>query len=541
MYFCELEIAVVAQNDGDMIEKSARATRLPEDCGVSVTRFDSPDAFFAAKHLPDCTVIADGTQTGFDPQDTRLSDVVCALLVEAAEINEVEEYAFKFEELLVMQCGDRYNPDLLGYYLERLVFRMKALSDSRKLSICLNTAIDSLDDLVWFKDTKGAHLSVNNSFCQVTGKTKQQIYKRGHYYIWDISVEEYQKGEYVCLESEDIVMQARETRVFDEQLKTKTGMRQLKTFKSPLIDVDGNIFGTCGIAHDVTDLHNINSELRVILESMPFAVLIEDDKGVILSTNKHFSELFGDSARLIGKNYYDWKREELSGKILSFNEREEICIKVGGAEKYLNYGEEPILDIFGERIGSIGIFRDVTDERISEKQTIKSANTDFLTGLNNRRALFGYLNKLKKTQQLTFISLDLDNFKQVNDVSGHHMGDVALELTSHIMQQSFPDDFIARLGGDEFLIVIKRPCFLHDVQNDTEQLLASLKDQYLDHVEFASLSASAGIASEKLALCGSYDFDRLLRHSDRALYAAKKAGKGICCVYQGEEDTDTKN
>ena len=131
MYFCELEIAVIAKNDGGEIEKSARAARVPEDCGVSVTRFDSPDAFFAAKHLPDCTVIADGTQTGFDPQDKRLPDVVCALLIEATEINEVEEYAFKFEELFVMQCGDRYNDNLLGYYLERLVFRMKALSDSR--------------------------------------------------------------------------------------------------------------------------------------------------------------------------------------------------------------------------------------------------------------------------------------------------------------------------------------------------------------------------------------------------------------------------
>ena len=71
----------------------------------------------------------------------------------------------------------------------------------------------------------------------------------------------------------------------------------------------------------MTDLHNINSELNVILESIPFATLVEDEKGIILSVNSRFHELFEDTDAIIGKSYYDWKQQELSGKIIRFNER----------------------------------------------------------------------------------------------------------------------------------------------------------------------------------------------------------------------------
>ena len=71
---------------------------------------------------------------------------------------------------------------------------------------CLDTVIDSIPDLVWFKDVRGSHEKVNEAFCRAVGKTKENIRGRGHYYIWDMTPKDYAAGEYVCLESEEEVI-----------------------------------------------------------------------------------------------------------------------------------------------------------------------------------------------------------------------------------------------------------------------------------------------------------------------------------------------
>lgn len=160
-----------------------------------------------------------------------------------------------------------------------------------------------------YKDTRGAHLKVNNAFCNAVGKTKKDIQGRGHYYIWDIEPEDYAVGEYICLESEEVVLQSRETCVFDEKVKSRLGMRQFKTYKSPLFDEDGELMGTVGIAHDVTDLGNMMVELKIILRSMPFAIMVYDHKGVVTDINRRFEEYFQiEPEEIIGKDFNEWRK-----------------------------------------------------------------------------------------------------------------------------------------------------------------------------------------------------------------------------------------
>lgn len=116
----------------------------------------------------------------------------------------------------------------------------------------LDTTINGLPHMIWYKDKEGAHIKVNEFFCKTVHKTMEQIEGRGHYYIWDIDPEEYAKGEFICMESEYEVMEKRETCIFDEDVKIGDSMRNLKTYKSPLFDLDGSVMGTVGIALDVT-------------------------------------------------------------------------------------------------------------------------------------------------------------------------------------------------------------------------------------------------------------------------------------------------
>lgn len=527
MYLCKLKVFIVTMFGEP--EKVFRSVALPEDCEIDIYSLKELDE--SRLSTIDCAVISDG-----DPsvlvKVKEFKGVKSILLTESGKLKNLSaEELDSADNIFAMPDADRYDDTILAAYFKRLVESMKNESDARKGKIYFETAIDSIPDLAWFKDSIGSHLIVNDSFCKLVEKSKEQIYKRGHYYIWDIPREEYEKGEYVCLESEDEVVAARATCTFDEKIKTKGGMRQFKTYKSPLIDLDGSIFGTCGIAHDVTDLHNMSNELDVIIEGMPFAVIVTDDNNVIVNVNEEFNLMFGVNEDLKGMRLDTWKDKYVIGKVEKTADKDEFLMNDGGETRIISFKQQSINDIFGGMIGNMSVCRDVTVERKNERRTIESANTDFLTKLNNRRSLFTYLEKKKRSAQFIFICVDLDNFKQVNDIYGHHMGDEALLIVTQVMRESFSEDFIARLGGDEFLIVINRETNVEQVSEQITAFREKLRAEYSKSKEFTKLTTSIGVAVETLAQCGKYDFDKILRQSDRALYKAKNGGKDQFCVY----------
>lgn len=159
------------------------------------------------------------------------------------------------EELSLLEdvCVKPYTEAGVSFFFRKFWKGQKAEKDCWLYQNYLDTLIDGIPDLVWFKDKKGSHLKVNEAFCDTVNKTKEQVQGRGHYYIWDIEPEEYSKGEYICMESEEEVMEKKVTCVFEEKVKIKDEMRLLSTYKSPIFDLDGSVMGTVGLAHDVTE------------------------------------------------------------------------------------------------------------------------------------------------------------------------------------------------------------------------------------------------------------------------------------------------
>ena len=421
------------------------------------------------------------------------------------------------------------------FEFERLQRAAKQDADLYLARTYLDTAIDSTPELIWFKDARGAHLKVNDAFCTTVEKTKSQIEGRGHYFIWDITPEEYATGEYVCLESEDETMAAGRTCLFDEQVKTKHGMRQFKTYKSPLFDEDGSVMGTVGIAHDVTDLGNITTELEIFINSMPFAIVVLDVDGIIINVNDRTEEYFDvKRSEVLNGNFDQWRRRVLGDAVVdsnSFSDSSSFSARVGGVDKVFAVNDRVILDVFGNVTGQLRIYRDITSERALEEQALVNAQTDYLTGLFNRRYFYEYLDERGMDELLALVALDLDDFKSINDRYGHAVGDEALLKASSILRDAFPDCPAIRWGGDEFIVAVFGERSLEDIRAQSLALLERLSDESRANGYPELLTGSVGIA---VADDPQLTIDDLIKLSDEALYRAKRAGKSRCCVY-GED------
>lgn len=146
------------------------------------------------------------------------------------------------------------------------------------------------------------------------------------------------------------------------------------------------------------------------------------------------------------------------------------------------------------------------------------AETDALTGIPNRRALMADLQTAASTPQLLqFAMLDIDDFKQINDRHGHHVGDAVLQALATELLRLDPRCRVGRLGGEEFGLLFEG--LSQAKANELlQRLLQRVRGLEVVGVRFAF---SAGLAS----LPPGGEVSDLLARADRALYAAKGSGK----------------
>ncbi len=516
---------LVIVSDNDHIEKTLQDIPALEDCDYTFQTVSSHAEIPSSK--PDVAFIYDSIG-GVDFSGARDKYNMCALVTASGNPLLKDPATVSDTDDIWFMPGDNYDDGLLTVYFQRLARRMKRRADNRKQAICFETVLDSTPDVAWFKDTSGVHLIVNDSFCDMVGKTKEQIYKQGHCYIWDASKED----EQICLNSDKAVMESRKTNVFEESVKTATDMRMLKSYKTALIDVDGTLFGTCGIGHDVTKLLNMDTELDIVLNSVPFAVMMESAEDIVLNKNHLFDRYFPDFKDIIGKSSAEWK-QSLSKKLLLNDKLMEVVIPADDENKVLVYEEEPILDVFKKTKGKIVTLMDITLTWTISQKNEHIANTDYLTGLHNRRDLMHYLEDLYNRADVTLIMTDLDNFKHVNDTYGHEAGDRALVMAAEMMKTCFKEDFIARMGGDEFLIVTTGKD-LDTVVQEAGDLLETLRTTFHKQEEFDGVTTSIGILPTAAVPEPQRTISDLLETVDQLLYKAKETGKNHYCIY-GEE------
>jgi len=294
--------------------------------------------------------------------------------------------------------------------------------------------------------------------------------------------------------------------------------------------------------------------LNAVLENALVGIAHLKDRKFI-SVNHRFEEMFGyDRNNIEGLKteilFLSKEDFEIVGEVAYKNLRdnetyhdERLVKHKNGSEFWCAISAKSIEDGKPE-FGSIWLYEDITERKITEEQLIMLANYDVLTGLPNR-ALFidrleNYIDLAERNNQMISVMfIDLDRFKQVNDSLGHEVGDKLLKVVAEKLNSCVrSSDTVARLGGDEFTVI------MIDIKNELVpertaiKIIQTLKEPIFINNQEISISPSIGISMYPNDGVSVAD---LLRNSDAAMYHAKSLGRNNYQFYSNEMNSDSLN
>ena len=164
----------------------------------------------------------------------------------------------------------------------------------------------------------------------------------------------------------------------------------------------------------------------------------------------------------------------------------------------------------------------------AEQKLYQQANYDQLTGLANRHYFEDYFSRIllshkRQVKKLALLYIDLNDFKEVNDNLGHHVGDALLQEASVIISQAIRgDDLASRFGGDEFVVLLDQVGNEQDVKRVINRLTEVFSNvEFIDHYKI-KLSASVGYA---IYPDNGETFESMLKVADKNMYKHKRAQK----------------
>lgn len=161
---------------------------------------------------------------------------------------------------------------------------------------------------------------------------------------------------------------------------------------------------------------------------------------------------------------------------------------------------------------------------------------DDLTGLPNRKRVLSSLsNRTANTGTLTFFSLifiDLDEFKVINDVLGHQVGDLFLKEVTHYLQSCIhQNDFLGRTGGDEFVVIVPGEHMETELYHYAQKMAEAISTPFVYRNKEIKITATFGITQYPK---DGGNATELLQHADMAMYRGKAQGKGRIVFYDDE-------
>lgn len=289
-----------------------------------------------------------------------------------------------------------------------------------------------------------------------------------------------------------------------------------------------------------------------LIENMSDGVLMLDAQNRVVDYNSAMKTFLGDEpASLLGRHVTELLGEwfEYSHSLTSDSPSQTELRIPNDPSRYLDLRVTPLYDAYRQVSGRLFVFRDVTERKDVEKklrhanrrlqdqlieigvlqsQLREQAIRDPLTDLFNRRYLEETLDReiaraAREKYPICVVMIDIDHFKQVNDTYGHEAGDAMLKSVAGLLAaNSRRGDFACRFGGEEFLLVMPN-IHMAVAYARTETLRTSLNALQVPYGQFV-LSATFSMGITCYPDHGD-NRESLLRAVDKAMYAAKEAGR----------------
>ncbi|MGE5386779.1 MAG: diguanylate cyclase domain-containing protein [Betaproteobacteria bacterium] len=208
-----------------------------------------------------------------------------------------------------------------------------------------------------------------------------------------------------------------------------------------------------------------------------------------------------------------------------------------GQKRWMTVSGNPLFDEEGRFIGYHGVSSDITSRVQSEERYRHLAFHDTLTQLPNRRLLEDRVERAivaaaRNNQQCALLLLDLDGFKQINDIHGHGAGDVVLKTVAARLRTVVRDtDTVARLGGDEFVVLLREITDIDVALRVAEKIRDAIAEPLRIDSREIGLSASIGISTYPQH---GATISALLECADKAMYRSKRRGERATHIYSAD-------
>lgn len=302
-------------------------------------------------------------------------------------------------------------------------------------------------------------------------------------------------------------------------------------------------------------LRDSTERLAQVIDTVPAMISATDRQGRCIFVNAHQASVKGvEPAALLGRTAVDLFGEEQGQRSAALDRlicesgsavpsfEEEVAV-VGGEIRYVLTTKAPLRDADGAVVAVLTTSLDITDRRMAERHLRHLAHHDTLTDLPNRvllqeRVRHEIAQSRRTDRKFALHLFDLDRFKGINDVLGHHFGDRLLRAVADRLRATVREsDTVARLGGDEFAILQSNVSGPEDAAELARRIREALSAPFRFDGQEVTTSASIGIA---LFPDNGFDFDDLLKNADLAMYRAKAEGRDGFRAFAADMDTSAR-
>ncbi|NJB68592.1 diguanylate cyclase (GGDEF)-like protein/PAS domain S-box-containing protein [Desulfobaculum xiamenense] len=418
---------------------------------------------------------------------------------------------------------------------------MRELVENRNLLVSF---IDTVPDLVFYKDAHGVYRSCNAAFAAFAGCAQEEVVGRSDYELFDESV----ASSFREQDSETLATMRPSLR--EVWVTRADGTPALmEAVKVPLLGAQGDLLGIVGISRDITRrratetaLRNAEDVYRNIFDNASEGLFSTSPQGRFLRVNRAMAELFGyDSpeemvatVRNSGRDIFvhDEERKAMLERLVLEGVIRNMRFKArrrDGSVMWAGASLRGIRTEHGELVSIEGIISDITEyvEAVSEME--HRATHDHLTGLANRAVFEETLERMlaqseRSGERVAVLYMDLDGFKGINDTYGHQTGDTLLvAVGQRICSRLRRSDLAARLGGDEFAVLLWNVAGREAVASYAQDVVDALSRSF----DCDDVTCRVGV-SIGASICPDHgcDAQTLVRLADRALYRMKAEGKG---------------